>query len=99
MRAEYDSRARAVWIALGPEPPRGVPGGDTIDVARGCAVMLNADGQPYGVEILDPTSGLDELARAAERYGFDPQALEAAARAAIAAPDRVITLDVGEMAA
>lgn len=39
---------------------------------------------------------LEDLARAAERFGLDGQALEAAARAAIAAPDRLVIIVVGE---
>ena len=39
------------------------------------------------------------LRKAAERYDLDAEALIAAARASLAAPDRVVTLDVAVRAA
>jgi hypothetical protein len=39
------------------------------------------------------------LRAAAERYGLDAEALIAAARAALAAPDRAVTMDVAVRAA
>jgi hypothetical protein len=55
-----------------------------------------AGGKPANVELLYPDLGLEEpLRAAAERYELDAEAfLIAAAQAAIAAPDRVVTLDV-----
>jgi hypothetical protein len=44
----------------------------------------------------DPRDGLEaSLGAAADRYGLDAKALIAAARSALAAPDREIVLEVG----
>lgn len=54
-----------------------------------------ADGKPVNVELLYPNLGLEKpLQDAAARFGLDAEALIAAAKAAIAAPDRMVTLDV-----
>ncbi|HEU5141979.1 MAG TPA: hypothetical protein VFU04_02360 [Solirubrobacterales bacterium] len=53
------------------------------------------EGRPVNVELLYPDLGVEEpLRAAADRFGLDAEALIAAARAAIAAPDRVVTLEV-----
>jgi hypothetical protein len=46
------------------------------------------------VELIAPRAHIELLARAAERFALDGEALEAAARSALAAPDRVVVLDV-----
>lgn len=54
-----------------------------------------AAGDRVNVELLYPGLGLEGPLRAAvKRHEFDAEALIAAARAAIAAPDRLVTLDV-----
>lgn len=95
MKADYDSKANAVSI-------------DLIDVSRwegseevGQRVNVSfAGGKPVNVELLYPDHGIeDPLRAAADRFELDAEALIAAAQAAIAAPDRVVTLDVGVRAA
>lgn len=95
MRADYDSEANALSI-------------DLVDAARwegseGVGEQVNvtfADGKPVNVELLYPDLGLEEpLRAAADRFELDAEALIAAAQAAIAAPDRVVTLDVAVRAA
>jgi len=96
MRAEYDSQADALAIHLvadpwdrGEEEPR-----DEEVHSRG--VVSLADGRPVSIEVLYPDRGLEEpLVAAADRYNLDREALLAAAHSALAAPDRVITIDVG----
>jgi hypothetical protein len=95
MRADYDSRAKAISIDLVAAPRwehcEGV--GDRVNVAI-------AGGRPVNVELLYPGRGIEEpLRAAAERYGLDAEALIAAARAALAAPDRAVTMDVAVRAA
>jgi hypothetical protein len=95
MKADYDSKAEAMSIDLVAVPrwEHCERVGDRVNVAI-------AGGRPVNVEILRPTQGLDEpLRAAAERYELDAEALIAAARAALAAPDRTITLDVAVRAA
>jgi hypothetical protein len=95
MRADYDSEANALSIDLVAasrwEGSEGV--GEQVNVSF-------ADGKPVNVELLYPDLGLEEpLRAAASRFELDAEALIAAAQAAIAAPDRVVTLDVAVRAA
>lgn len=90
MRAEYDSRADALSIDLA--PAEHWEHGEGVDPDF-CTVAF-ADGRPVNVELIAPREHLELLARAAERYGLDAEALEAAARSALAAPDRPVVLDV-----
>jgi hypothetical protein len=90
MRADYDSEANALSIDLVDAPHwEGSEGvGQQVNVAF-------ADGKPVNVELLYPNLGLEKpLLDAADRFELDAEALIAAAQAAIAAPDRVVTLDV-----
>jgi hypothetical protein len=53
------------------------------------------DERPIELQLLYPNLGVDEpLAVAARSYELDTEALIAAAQAALAAPDRSVTLDV-----
>jgi len=95
MRADYDSKANAMSIDLVVAPcwEHCEKVGERVNVAI-------AGGRPVNVEILYPTQGIDEALRAtAERYELDAEALIAAAQAALAAPDRTVTLDVAVRAA
>ncbi|MBS1870911.1 MAG: hypothetical protein JSS99_14750 [Actinobacteria bacterium] len=90
MRAEYDSRADALSIDLASVDRW--DRGEGVD-ADYCTVSFAA-GEPANIELIAPRAHLDLLTRAAERYGLDAEAIEAAARSALAAPDRVVVLDV-----
>jgi len=95
MKADYDSKANAMSIDLvaAPRWEHCEKVGDRVNVAI-------AGGRPVNVELLYPTQGIDEPLRAtAERYELDAEALVAAAQAALAAPDRTVTLDVAVRAA
>lgn len=90
MRADYDSEANALSIDLVDarrwEGSEGV--GQRVNVAF-------ANGEPVNVELLYPDLGLEKpLHAAADRFELDAEALIAAAQAAIAAPDRAVTVDV-----
>jgi hypothetical protein len=75
---------------------RAAHGGNPVAVIN----VAVAEGRPVNVELLYPDQGMDEpLRAAADRYGLDAEALIAAARAALAAPDRTVTLDVAVRAA
>lgn len=95
MKADYDSEADALSIDL--VEVDAWDGGEDVDSAH-CHVTFAHD-RPVNVELLGPRDHLDLLAVAAERYGLDEAALIAAAQAALAAPDRPVTLDVGVRAA
>lgn len=95
MKADYDSEADALSIDLA-----GVDRWDRGEDVDGtfCHVAFSGD-RPVNVELLNPTDHLDLLAVTAERYELDGRVLLAAAQAALAAPDRPVTLDVGVRAA
>ncbi|MGH2954088.1 MAG: hypothetical protein ACRDK9_08730 [Solirubrobacterales bacterium] len=91
MRAEYDTQADAISIEL-IEAER-ADGGDEV---HDRAIVALVNGRAVEVQLLYPDLGLDEPIRAAsERYDLDREALTAAARSALAAPDRRVTVEVG----
>lgn len=90
MRAEYDSEADALSIDL--LDVERWDGAEIVDVDH-CTVALSR-GRPANLELLAPSGHLALLDRAAERHGLDAQALRAAAQSALAAPDRMVVLDV-----
>lgn len=52
-------------------------------------------GRPVEVQLLYPAMGIYEpLAAVADRYDLDREALEAAAQSALAAPNRVVSVEV-----
>lgn len=93
MTADYDTEADAIainlgWPREGDDPVHGHP------VHERCNVATAGD-VPVDVEILYPSLGVDEpLRAAAAQFDLDFEALKAAARSALAAPDRLVTLDV-----
>jgi hypothetical protein len=95
MHADYDSKANAISIALVQ-----VEGADRADQAHPRAIVALRGRQPVEVQLLYPDLGVAEpLTAVASRYGLDVEALLAAAGAALAAPDRTVTLGVGARAA
>lgn len=96
MRADYDSEADALSIDL-IEAERWDDRVDEPIHDDYCCVAF-AGGQPANIEVLYPgehPEHLDLLDAAAARYGLDAEELRALAMAALAAPDRVVTLELG----
>jgi hypothetical protein len=90
MRADYDSKANAISITLS-----GEEGAERADQVHSRAIVALHGNRPVELQLLYPDLGVDEpLAVAARNYGLDVEALIAAAQAALAAPDRFVTLDV-----
>jgi hypothetical protein len=90
MRADYDSAANAISIVIA-DASR-ADGGDEVHPR---AIVALAAGKAIEVQLLYPDLGLDEpLGAAVERYDLDREALHAAAQSALAAPDRVVSLEV-----
>lgn len=90
MRADYDSKANAISITLVP-----VDHAERADQVHERAVVALHDGHPVEMQLLYPDLGVEEpIAAVAGRYDLDRGALEAAARSALAVPDRVVVLDV-----
>ncbi len=95
MRADYDSKADALSIELCRFEHFDYE--ETID-DENCYVGI-VGGRAVEVDLLYPARHLDLLGVAAERYGLDGTALIAAAQAALAAPDRVVELEVASRVA
>jgi hypothetical protein len=94
MRADYDSTAKAISIAI-----TDAPQADSSDEVHSRAIVALAYGKPIEVQLLYPDTGIEEpLAAVADRYELDLEALHAAAQSALAAPDRVVVLEVGDRA-
>lgn len=90
MRADYDSKANAISIVLVP-----VEHAERADQVHERAIVALHDGHPVELQLLYPELGVEEpIAAVAGRCGLDGGALEAAARSALAVPDRVVVLDV-----
>jgi hypothetical protein len=95
MRADYDSEADALDIELMPfdRYERQEQVHDSY-----CTVGFSG-GRLVDVELLTPAAHLDLLDVVAERYDLDAVALLAAAQAALAAPDRIVDLEVSAQVA
>jgi hypothetical protein len=94
MRVEYDSVADAISIMISDAPHA-----DASDEAHPRAIVALADGRPVEVQLLYPGMGIGEpLAAVTARYALDVEALNAAAQSALAAPDRVVVLEVAARA-
>ncbi len=90
MKADYDSQADAVSIDLY-EVDRW-DDGEGVDEDF-CSVAFSK-GRVVNVSLLNPREHLPLLEVAARRYDLDAVALVAAAQAALAAPDRAVTVEV-----
>jgi uncharacterized protein YuzE len=91
MKVNYDSEADALSIDL-VEVDRWDFGEEIENTS--CTVAMR-DGQPVNVELLSPAQNLPQLEVAAKRFGLDPQALLAAARAGLSVPNRPVKVEVG----
>jgi len=90
MRALYepDGGIVSVTIVENPDPVHGERLGER------AVVHVDDGGRLAWVEVLEPEIGLGDLPRVAARYDLDLEALEASARAALAAPGREVTVSV-----
>ena len=91
MRADYDSEGDTIQVEL--ERVRKL--GHSEVVEDGAVIVGIYEDRPVMVDVIGTRRGFEgSLRLAAERYDLDAEALTAAARAALAAPDRVVTLAV-----
>lgn len=93
MRADYDSEADALYVRLTDGPvARSIEFGDCV------VVDLDGAGRPRGVEIISPGYPFAGYLRLAERrVRIDASAVTAAAVASVAAADRTVHVEVGQM--
>jgi uncharacterized protein YuzE len=95
MRALYDSEAHAMYIHLVDPPYEGPAGAD--DAGYPVLVEFDPDDRIVGVQILSADDYPDAaVVTALERFGLDVVGILAARDAALRAPDREVTLTLGE---
>jgi hypothetical protein len=92
MKADYDSEADALSIVLARFKTYDCQ--EAVDEDN-CHVGI-VGGRPVDIELLYPAEHLDLLKKAADCYDLDGTALFAIAKAALAAPDRLVTMDLSE---
>lgn len=91
MRADYDSQGDTLAIEL-VNVDRLDHGDDSVHPQ---AVVSFRDGRLAVIDVIGARDDAEEPLKAvAAAYDLDPEALLAAARAALAAPDRTVVLDV-----
>lgn len=93
MKVDYDSEADALSIDL--VAADRWDEGEGVDEQQVCNVSFSK-GELVNVELLYPADNLGLLEVAAKRFDLDGQALLAAARAGLSAPDRPVTVEVGD---
>jgi hypothetical protein len=94
MKVDYDSEAKSLLFEFGEFRER--EDGDYVEeVAGGICIVWFHDGRPESIQLLGADTDIAPLDEAAERFELDAEGLRAAARAALEAPDREITIEVG----
>jgi hypothetical protein len=95
MKVDYDPEAKSILFEFGEF--RESEAGDYVEQLAGgmCLVWFHND-RPESIQLLGDDRYIAALDEAAERFDLDAEALRAAARAALAAPDREINIDVGK---
>jgi hypothetical protein len=95
MKVDYDSEGKSLLFEFGEFRER--EDGDYTKVVAGgiCIVWFHED-RPESIQLLGADKDITPLDEAAERFGLDAEGLRAAARAALAAPDREIHIEVGK---
>jgi hypothetical protein len=93
MKADYESRADTIQITL--EDGGRLSGGSEV-IENGRVIVSFCEDRPAMIDVIGTDGGFeDSLCIAAERNKLDAEALIAISRAALAAPDRPVELDVG----
>lgn len=91
MKVDYDSEGRSLLFKFSESDDCD----DTEDVAGGICIVGLYNDRPKSIQLLGADKDLTPLDEAAERFQLDAEGLRAAARAALAAPDREIRIEVG----
>lgn len=95
---DYDSAAHCFDIRFVPDPD--LRDGSTRNLTSRVNADYMADGTLAAIELIgDSPAAVAELLAAVPVLGIDVDLIDAAVRAALAAPDREITLDVGPVLA
>lgn len=95
MKVDYDPEAKSILFEFG-EFRESEEGDYVEEVAGGMCIVRFHDDRPESIQLLGADKDITPLDRAAERWGLDAEGLRAGARAALAAPDREIRIEVGK---
>ncbi|HVX32374.1 MAG TPA: hypothetical protein VHA80_04465 [Solirubrobacterales bacterium] len=94
MKVDYDSEGHSLLFEFGEF--RHFEEGDHVEELSGGTCLVWVHGSAAGsIQLLGADKDITPLDEAAERFELDADALRAAARAALAAPDREIKIEVG----
>jgi hypothetical protein len=94
MKVDYDSEGHSLLFEFGGF--RYFEKGDHVELlGRDACIVTVHDERPSNIQLLGADQALGPLDEAAERFQLDAEALKAAARAALALPDREITIEIG----
>ena len=95
MRADYDSTANAISIVIADTAVA-----DRSDEIHPRGIVALAGDVPVEIQLLYPDLGIVEpLTAVVDRYSLDGEALAAAAQSALAAPDRLVSVEVAQRSA
>jgi hypothetical protein len=95
MKVDYDPEAKSILFEFGEF--RVSEDGDYVEeVADGMCIVWFHDDRPESIQLLGADTNITPLDEAAERFQLDAIGLRAAARAALAAPNREIRIEVGK---
>jgi hypothetical protein len=95
MKVDYDPEAKSILFEFG-EFRESEDGDYVEEVAGGTCIVWFHDDRPESIQLLGADKDITPLDEAAERFDLDAEGLRAGARAALAAPDREIRIEVGK---
>jgi hypothetical protein len=94
MKVDYDPEAKSILFEFG-EFRESEEGDYVEELAGGMCIVRFHDDRPECIQLLGADTYIAALDEAAERFELDAEGLRAAARAALAAPNREILIEVG----
>jgi hypothetical protein len=95
VKVDYDPEAKSLLFEFGEFRER-EDGDYTKVLAGGSCIVRFHDDRPASIQLLGADKDITPLDEAAGRFELDAEGLRAGARAALAAPDREIKIDVGK---
>jgi hypothetical protein len=94
MKVDYDSEGHSLLFEFGEF--REWEDGDYVEeLAGGICIVWIHDDRPDSIQVLSADEDIAPLDEAAARFELDAACLRAAAKTALALPDREITIEVG----
>jgi hypothetical protein len=95
MKVDYDPEAKSILFEFG-EFREAEDRDYAEELAGGTCIVGIHDGRAERIQLLGADEDITPLDEAAERFDLDAEGLRAGARAALAAPNREIHIEVGK---